>query len=390
MNYVIVVAGQSNAVGRCFNPLAYASIQLHTFTSKIWKRGVGWQTLNPLDHTQSFNQNVNQHGLEPYISYLFEKAFPDDRLFIIKHAEGATSLAQSTTWGTGRDWNENTVGELYDEFVEVCQSAFNSSELTTFMPLFFWWMQGESDATNIFMANNYEQNLTSFFSSLETDVPQLADFKKILGRIYNTNVWTYRNLIWRAQKQFCIKHDAILLNTDFATQSQDAGHYDSFSMHAIAKKLFAEVTSIGEVTESNGLVSLRGDWTAILGGTNGESGQEYYATGTMGRFERVGNIVACTFSARLKNAGAISGQALLKGLPFPVASMIKSRGGFSFGQAQNLGIPCVDITGFADYGQSHCYITIRTTASASSTFPNGSDLWKNETIVNGTIVYICQ
>jgi hypothetical protein len=236
--YVLIVSGQSNAVGRAYNPLADAAVAACAFTrTKIWVAG-SWQVLNPPDHTQSHGQAINQHGIEPYLAYLFEQHFPNDSLYIIKFAEGGRGLAADA----GKpDWSPASA-ELYTTLKNSYISpALASSDLDGgYIPLGFWWMQGESDAFFAQQADAYYTNLVGFFSSLAADIPETTNFKRYIGKIRDNKSWAYREKVRAAQMQYCKvpSNNATLIDTDYV-DTNDSTHYSAQGFSKLADALFA-------------------------------------------------------------------------------------------------------------------------------------------------------
>ena len=60
-----------------------------------------------------------------------------------------------------------------------------------------------------------------------------------------------------------------------------------------------------------------GDWTPVIGGTGGESGQSY--SGQVGRYVKIGKVVTLTFNVILSVEGVITTNVVLKGLPFTLS-----------------------------------------------------------------------
>ncbi len=242
-NYVLIVAGQSNAVGYASNPLAAGLTDYHYSRTRIWKNGA-WEILNPADNTQSANQAINNHGIEPYIGYYFEKAFPNDNIYIIKYAVGGIPLAEDAV---SNDWSPASTGQAYAVFVhDYLIPAFASSDLSSYKPLGLWWMQGESDALNELSANAYLSNLGDFFGHLTTDVPAVQKFRKFIGRVRDSNSWTYRSIVRQGQAAFCAtqSNNAILIDTDSIDTEPDDIHYSAAGFAELGSALFFAMTGL--------------------------------------------------------------------------------------------------------------------------------------------------
>ena len=65
-------------------------------------------------------------------------------------------------------------------------------------------------------------------------------------------------------------------------------------------------------------ISSNGSWTPIIGGASSESGQSYDVQ--IGRYIKVGDMVAITCAVRATTIGTISGNLEIQGLPYTIAS----------------------------------------------------------------------
>lgn len=65
-------------------------------------------------------------------------------------------------------------------------------------------------------------------------------------------------------------------------------------------------------------VPVSGAWTGVIGGVGGTSGQTYSAQA--GRFIKIGRFVWCVARITLTNAGTITGNAQIEGLPFKTSA----------------------------------------------------------------------
>jgi hypothetical protein len=128
-----------------------------------------------------------------------------------------------------------------------------------------------------------------------------------------------------------------------------------------------------------------GTWTPVLGGDGGESGQSY--TTQQGYYRKVGDVVFFTFAVQLSNAGSPGLEAVLKGLPFAIASQRGQGAGFVSDFA-NLGINVVDLSIRPSESGTQYYFRHLTAAAASMTFPISWQMYTNTTFVNGGGFYI--
>lgn len=237
-NFVLMVSGQSNAIGRAHNPICDAKVAAYTFERTYIFKANAWEILSPADYTQSYGQLEGQHGVEPYLAYLFEQNNPNDKLYIIKYAVGGVSLAV--------DFAPH--GTLYNTLVEdYIEPALATDELSCYTPLGFWWMQGESDSLDATQAADYLTNLKGFFEALESDVSAIAEFPKVIGTVRPNAVWTYQTLVRAAQYRYCVNNDLALIKTDdlAVNGGDDLVHYSAAGMALLGKRLFGAFFGMG-------------------------------------------------------------------------------------------------------------------------------------------------
>jgi hypothetical protein len=124
-----------------------------------------------------------------------------------------------------------------------------------------------------------------------------------------------------------------------------------------------------------------GNWTPIIGGTGGQSGQAY--TTQTGKYVKVGKLVMAEFLVTLSTAGTITTAPMIGGLPFTVESTV---GGSACSSWANLasgvgmiGIEPVTATTYATLTYTNNFI--------QSTLALTTGHIANTTSLRGTIVY---
>lgn len=128
-----------------------------------------------------------------------------------------------------------------------------------------------------------------------------------------------------------------------------------------------------------------GTWTPILGGDGGQTGQTY--ADQVGYYQKIGNRVYFTFSATLTAKGSVSLEAVLAGLPFPVAGITSAGAGY-VSDFNNLGVSVVAITLHPSSNTSKFYFRCTTAAAASMGYQLGSNLFGNTTTIRGGGWYV--
>jgi len=127
-----------------------------------------------------------------------------------------------------------------------------------------------------------------------------------------------------------------------------------------------------------------GTWTPVLGGATSESGQSYNVNS--GSYTKIGNQVFCTMRISLATAGTITGNAVIKGLPFQTSSNSSDYAGVSFAYIDTVGTAVVSVNGLAQQNRTSLDIYYRTAASTTQTTA-GNTFWANGTSVFASVVY---
>ncbi|HBX50877.1 MAG TPA: hypothetical protein DEH02_07400 [Bacteroidales bacterium] len=193
---IILMAGQSNMVGVGNNSELPSNLQniqtdVPVYISLMCDASIAnqWTYLQPGD-----GELLSSHGCELSFADGLKQTYPNDNFALIKCAMGGSVLAA--------EWLSPTAGGpaiYYTSFINCVNSALNSLPTgTTYELIGMLWMQGESDATNLSWANNYEFNLTSFITDVRSalGVPQMPF---IIGKIDTQSAWTYNAIVRQAE-----------------------------------------------------------------------------------------------------------------------------------------------------------------------------------------------
>lgn len=221
-NKVFILAGQSNMAGVGMNhelSSEYLGVQERV---KIYAEGTVdsslkgvWSPLRP-----GFGSGSGCFGPELTFGRDMAKAFPDSEIYIIKCGWSGTSLQG--------DWRPpsagGNTGPLWKNLIETVDKA-----LAALGPDFEYelsgmcWMQGESDACNIYPAREYESSLTAFINDIrkELDAPTLPF---IIAMIDDSSVWAEHAIVRQAQINIAEKvpYVGIFDTKDYDT---DGTHY---------------------------------------------------------------------------------------------------------------------------------------------------------------------
>lgn len=249
---VIVLAGQSNALGRA----AVTDISDGDYNDLL-DNGYIYDNNFPY-HTGTFkmakiNPGVNSHsdisgyfGIEQ--SLLKDlSAYLSKDVYITKYGVSGTQIYPKS----GNDWHPTSTGELFDTLKINISNALRAMSYIKKRGRikYFIWIQGEEDSLTETAANAYQSSLTDFFTAIRTFISDKNKLwhaptdivKIIICRISNSSEWTYRAAVRAAQAAFVTvggsKYE--LFDTDSYTLQADNKHFTADSNIAIGKAIAA-------------------------------------------------------------------------------------------------------------------------------------------------------
>jgi hypothetical protein len=157
---LIVVAGQSNALGYTLGP-ADLPPHLRRPIAKVQIWDPARQAFAPLQPAVNTGSPANPGvwGPEAQLAFRWSQDHACGDLRIVKYARGETGLAASPR---GRDWSPSSRDEVWDKAtseLDAAKAALKAQGLSVQVGAVFW-MQGETDAQDAAKALAYRQNLT--------------------------------------------------------------------------------------------------------------------------------------------------------------------------------------------------------------------------------------
>ncbi|MBN2533028.1 MAG: hypothetical protein JXB88_09055 [Spirochaetales bacterium] len=190
---VFILAGQSNMVGTgniMDLPEDLKAAQPDVLIYTAGTAEYGWTTLQP-----GVGASTGSFGPEVTFGRDISRAFPGETIGLIKIAWTGTSLAY--------DWRPpgagDTPGRLYTEFVDNVWNALNTLPGGAGAVIMgMCWMQGESDACNIYPASEYETNLTCFINDIRDEF-NIPNMPFVIAMIERTSVWQEYEVVRAAQ-----------------------------------------------------------------------------------------------------------------------------------------------------------------------------------------------
>ena len=128
-----------------------------------------------------------------------------------------------------------------------------------------------------------------------------------------------------------------------------------------------------------------GTWTPVLGGEGGTSGQTYARQ--IGSYFKIGPKVFCDYYIELTTAGTLTGNVVIKGLPFVSAGSPTATGSVQVGRWAGLATNWNALTGYVPISSQYGYVLGTTVAAASTVFLADADIG-NATTLWGTVQYL--
>lgn len=214
-DHVIILAGQSNMMGRGKTiglPPGYRNTpgNVHFFYQGREHRLAEFGFFGP----------------EVSFAHTLARAYPRDRIFLIKHAASGSYLKQ---WQPG----QGLYNTLMRQISFVAQ-AYPIQQIDAIM-----WMQGESEAqSSATVATQYSDQLQNFVTHLRRDL-QSPNSLFVLGRISFQHPLLMNSInIVRSQQQQAPQQikNSLVVSTDGLTTMSDKLHYDSAGQVELGKR----------------------------------------------------------------------------------------------------------------------------------------------------------
>ncbi|QGY47352.1 hypothetical protein GM418_27900 [Maribellus comscasis] len=209
-------------------------------------RGV-WEILKPghgVGHKSDFhgNQLSERFGIELTFASELKKMLPGENIALIKYSKGGTSIHIDAAEDFGcwdPDYTKTNGINQFDHFLATVLNAYSvddidgDGERDELIPAGIVWMQGESDAHEKKIAENYQANLKRLIDLMRAAFLK-DDLPVVIGRISDSGndtdgkVWDYGNILRWQQARFVNQDSnaALVVSTDNYGYS-DKWHYNT-------------------------------------------------------------------------------------------------------------------------------------------------------------------
>ena len=279
---VLILAGQSNAVGRTDGSFLTgqgpgAGGFPGGFPGVLWSRlwydlpvegdsGGAFVAMGPQekgDGSTFFGPEITL-GATAAMETMHELA-------IVKVAQGGTSLAGDPNKA---DWHPHTRGELFDLLIDTVGQATaaleDDGEEYRFAGLF--WVQGERDSRSFDMASSYEANLTDWIAAVR-DALDEPGLPVVISRIHDdlpSEAFLYADQVRDAQLAVAGADPLVQwIDADDLSLSSDQIHYDETGQLELGRRLahrFVEAPEAAIVSPEPGGLALWGIGVVMMAG----------------------------------------------------------------------------------------------------------------------------
>jgi hypothetical protein len=257
-NVLLIMAGQSNAAaaGSDGETPSYSSL---SGVSILNVAGTAWEAYQPDVNSNPTGTDVTAWGPEAKFAEDFVAAYPDLNLYIVKVAEGGSSLEA----GSGDDWAPSSTGELFEEMesdVAAAKALLDGASVT--YQTVTLWNQGEADSKNALKFDAYygtdgtDGAWADFIAAYRTRV-DAGDFIAVRIRPYTGNAsvtWAYgvRELdeLWSDDNALFSIVDADFEDNGFANLHPGVAWLDGLGARAFARYNNAYGASYAELNDT--------------------------------------------------------------------------------------------------------------------------------------------
>ncbi|AUP78509.1 sialate O-acetylesterase [Flavivirga eckloniae] len=272
---VFFLGGQSNMDGFGYNKDLPKSLKKEF--NNVWifdgrrsndedgSGGIGiWEKLRPghgtgFSSTNKENKLSERFGVELTFAKKMQEHYPNEKIAIIKYSKGGTSIHKDAADRFG-SWDPTFKGSeginQYDHFLKTLELASETIDIDNngipdrLVPSGILWMQGESDAHDEDIANQYYDNL-KLLMTLIRGAFRKGDLPIVIGKISDSwnkesgKVWKYGEIVQAAQEKLAIEDSnvSIIRSTRYYKYS-DPYHYDSNSYLDLGEKFACSLLNL--------------------------------------------------------------------------------------------------------------------------------------------------
>lgn len=261
---VYLLAGQSNMDGYAYVTGLPPDLQVGQADVQLfWSGAWAWTDLVPTSYGAYYG--IEYFGPEVTFGRTLADANPAGSYALIKHAVGGTDLAYY--WYPGTYRADPTQGEGYRSFLLTIDAALAELDAagTDWEIAGMIWMQGESDAFDITVAEAYEANLTRFVARVRDDV-STPDMPFAIGKIHCPTC-TYGDIVRAGQDYVAATVPGVVaFDTTDLPINADNIHYDGSGMRTLGERFAQALAGTPLSATPTPAFALTGGWNTYYTG----------------------------------------------------------------------------------------------------------------------------
>ena len=268
---VIITAGQSNTDGRVpsADMPSYLSAYSGTGMSNVvWSYGNsgGWSLTGgqgvfaPFYPMCESANDRNRWAYDAVVYYNIAQKMSAEKLYVIKHSAGGTSIAPASTSSGNRHWSVDPnyldtagVNALSPALVSNIRACLATIEANGDSPDIrcILWHQGESDRTPTASANAYHDNLQAVVNYLRDSIVAItgndayAHVPFICGTVSKKSA-LYSSTIEKANYRLAQEMENFyVVDMQDGTMLSDMKHFDAASAEVFGKRMYNKICALG-------------------------------------------------------------------------------------------------------------------------------------------------
>lgn len=268
---VIITAGQSNTDGRVpsADMPSYLSAYAGTGMSKVvWSYGNsgGWSLTGgqgvfaPYYPMCESANDRNRWAYDAVVYYNIGQKMSAEKLYVIKHSAGGTSIAPESTSSGNRHWSvdqayldtagSKAMSPALVSNIRACLATIAANGDVADIRCILWH-QGESDRTPTASANAYHDNLQAVVNYLRDSLVAItgnsayAHVPFICGTVSKKSA-LYSNTIEKAQYRLATEMEQFyVIDMQDGTMLSDMKHFDAASAELFGKRMYNKICQLG-------------------------------------------------------------------------------------------------------------------------------------------------
>lgn len=267
---VIITAGQSNTDGRVPSadmPSYLSAYQATGMPHVVWSYGnsSGWSLTGgqgvfaPFYPMCESSNDRNRWAYDAVVYYNIGQKMSAEKLYVIKHSAGGTSIAPESTSSGNRHWSvdqayldtagNKALSPALVSNIRACLATIAANGDVADIRCILWH-QGESDRTPTSSANAYHDNLQAVVNYLRDSIVAItgnnayAHVPFICGTVSKKSA-LYSSTIEKAQYRLAAEMEQFyVIDMQDGTMLSDMKHFDAASAELFGKRMYNKICAL--------------------------------------------------------------------------------------------------------------------------------------------------